>query len=75
MSALHRRTVTRCNETNLCNGNADGDGGDTGGGSAILIGGKDTSGAAARIRATAYYDASLFAAAGFSMILWGRRPE
>ena len=66
--------MTRCNETNLCNGNADGDGGDTGGGSAILIGGKEPSGAATRIRTTAYYDASLLTAAGLSMILLGRRP-
>ena len=36
--------MTRCNETNLCNGNddEDGNGSEEGGGSAILIEGKDS---------------------------------
>ena len=42
MYGCYRRLVTRCNETNLCNGNDDEEEPLEGGGSAILIEGKDS---------------------------------
>ena len=61
-----RRLVTRCNETNLCNGNDDEEEPLEGGGSAILIEGKD-SGASLRPAG----GASLLIAA-MSTMLWMR---
>ena len=70
-SSLYRRMVTRCNETNLCNGNDDEEGGgDEGGGSAILIEGKEPSGAAWPHNT---HRASVFIATGFSTTLWMMR--
>ena len=72
LSSLYRRLVTRCNETNLCNGNDDEAGGDVdGGGSAILIEGKAPSGAS---RPEIAHHASVFiaAAGSFSTMLWLR---